>query len=328
LPTSWSWWRIGRAEVAPPSPAFWFVHLEHVLEVEQLAGPCAVVGQAVERRQQRGASFEWLAERLGIYAPRSADALDRRRLAHIAHDVRFEGDGGPSRAGDAQRAQTPFVPDPARLVGGYDGYVRRVHARGQIPHALAPEATRDGDLAADHEELQHLRDVAVVCPPRRRPGDHTGVRNVAREDRPRCPEPIQDVASESIIGPQPLPSALAGGRCLHIREVEAKVAHRPDHRVVLEERPVLFECLLQLGRPVRRSEATPGDQVRAGRDRGRRIELQECKPVHDRQQVGWSRSIQQLGADRDTPRLREIESMGGHVASIQSGAPTDGSGGR
>ena len=49
--------------------------------------------------------------------------------------------------------------------------------------------------------------------------------------------------------------------------------------------------------------------------------------MHDRQQVGRSRGVQQLGANGDTPRLGEIESMDGHVARIPKaeGAPDESS---
>ena len=106
-------------------------------------------------------------------------------------------------------------------------------------------------------------------------------------------------------------SCLGPGR--HVGEVEAEVAHRPDDAVELEQGPIDLERLLQVGRPVVGPEPAPRDEVRARRDGGGRIELQQRQPLDDLEQVGGSRRIEQLGTDRDPPRLRELESMGGHV---------------
>jgi hypothetical protein len=274
-----------KREVAPTSLGLRLVHLQHVLEAEQVDGAGAVVDPAVERRQQRCAPFEGPSERFGIHAPRARDALDDRGLARVAHNSGFDGDGDSRGARDPQRPQTSFITDPASFVRRDDGRIRRVNPLGQIPHALPPTATRDCDLAAHRQELEHLGDVAVPGPAGRRPGHHTGVRDVAGEKRPGCAEQVEDVAAKAVVESQPLPRPVVGRPGCHIREIQPQIAHRPDQRVVLEERAVLLQGLLQLGRMVRRSEATPGDQVRAGRDHGCRIDLQERQLVDHRQQV-------------------------------------------
>ena len=66
------------------------------------------------------------------------------------------------------------------------------------------------------------------------------------------------------------------------REAQAQVAHRPHQRVVLEQRPVLLEGLPEVGGPVRRAKAAPGDEVRTRRDRRGRVDLQQGQLLHDR----------------------------------------------
>jgi hypothetical protein len=68
-------------------------------------------------------------------------------------------------------------------------------------------------------------------------------------------------------------------------EDQAKVAHRPHERVVLEQRAVLLEGLLQVGWLVRRAEAAPGDEVRARRNGRGRVDLQQGQLLHDGEQL-------------------------------------------
>ena len=92
-----------QGEVAPAALGRGLVHLERVLVVEQLLGADAVVDEPVERRQQRRAPLELLAERgRGRRAtrpsrprPQPARLRRRRRPAHPASPW---SSGGRSRA--------------------------------------------------------------------------------------------------------------------------------------------------------------------------------------------------------------------------------------
>ena len=179
FPTSRSPWRIGQGEVAPAALGGGLVHLERVLEVEQLLGARPVVDEAVERRQQRRPPFEIPAERGGVDAPFALRALDHGRLAGLAHVDRLDRHGGRLLPGDPERGEPPLVPDPARLVDGRDDDVGRVHPRGDVPQPLPSDTSGDRDLAAHHQELEHLGDVAVVRPAGRGPRHDARVRDVA-----------------------------------------------------------------------------------------------------------------------------------------------------
>ena len=169
----------GQGEVAPAALGGGLVHLERVLEVEQLLGARPVVDEPVERRQQRRPSFEIRSERGGVDAPLALRALDDGRLAGLADVDRLDRHGGRLLPGDPERGEPPLVPDPVRLVDGRDDDVGRVHARGDVPQPLPSETPGDRDLAAHHQELEHLGDVAVVRPAGRGPRHHARVRDVA-----------------------------------------------------------------------------------------------------------------------------------------------------
>ena len=103
--------------------------------------------------------------------------------------------------------------------------------------------------------------------------------------RPRALQQPEDVAPAAVVVAQPdihpavaAPPAGAG-------EVEADVAHRPDERVELEQRPLLLERAREVLGPVRRAETAPGDEVGVRRDRRRGIDLQQRQPLDDREQV-------------------------------------------
>ena len=81
---------------------------------------------------------------------------------------------------------------------------RWVHALGKVPDPFAPDAPRDRHLASHHEELEHLRDVAVVRPPAGRPGHDRRIGDVARAQRARGREPVEDVPAESVIVAKPV----------------------------------------------------------------------------------------------------------------------------
>ena len=72
--------------------------------------------------------------------------------------------------------------------------------------------------------------------------------------------------------------------------------------------------LRQVVGPVGRAEAAPGDEVRAGRDRRGRVDLEHRQLPDDRDQVGRPRRVEQLRAHGDPPGL----------ALWSAGAPTAG----
>jgi hypothetical protein len=120
--------------------------------------------------------------------------------------------------------------------------------------------------------------------------------------------------TEAVVATQPFARCLATGPVHRTGQVHSQIAHRSHRRVVLDERPVLLQRLLQLGGLVRRPEPTPGDQVCAGCDSGRRVDLQECQQADDHEQVGWPLGVQDMGANRNRPRLRTIEAVDAHDA--------------
>ena len=173
-----------------------------------------------------------------------------------------------------------------RVVLRRDDDVGRVHPLGEIPQPLAPDASGDRNLPAHHQELQHLGDVAVVRPPGRDPRHHARVRDVARAQRPGAAEQFEDVAPEAVVVADPRVRALVNTARPAGREVQAEVAHRPHQRVVLEQRAVLLQGLPEVVRPVRRAEAAPGDEVRAGGDRRSRVDLEQGQLPDDGEQIG------------------------------------------
>ena len=88
--------------VAPPALVDGFVHLQRVLELEQIDHACAVVDQAVEGRQQRGPSLEWQPQLFGVHPPLAGHALDDGRLARVAHVDRLDRGLRAARSSDAQ----------------------------------------------------------------------------------------------------------------------------------------------------------------------------------------------------------------------------------
>jgi hypothetical protein len=72
---------------------------------------------------------------------------------------------------------------------------------------------------------------------------------------------------------------------------------------VLEQRALLLERLLELGGLVRRAEAAPGDEIRAGGDGRGRVDLQQRQLPHDPQQVGRTGCVEQLRPHSNPPGL-------------------------
>ena len=200
-----------------------------------------------------------------------------------------------------------------RLFDRRDRGVGRVDALGHVPQPLAPDTARDRDLASHHQALQHLRDVAVVRPAGRGPGDDARVRDVARGERSGARQPLDDVAAKRIVLLDPKARALPRRPVGRAREVQPDVAHGPDERVVLEQRPVLLERPGELRGTVGRAEPAPRDEVCARRDRGGRIDLEERQPVDERQEVGRAARVEHLRTDGDAPGLLVCQVVDGGV---------------
>jgi hypothetical protein len=67
--------------------------------------------------------------------------------------------------------------------------------------------------------------------------------------------------------------------------------------------------------PVRRAEATPSNEVGARRDSRGRVDLQQGQLLHNRDQLGRPRRIEQLRPHRDPPGLRLRQPMHRQEAS-------------
>ena len=90
-------------EVAPAALGRGLVHLEGVLELEQLLRAAPVVDEPVERRQQRRPSLEVGARAAsGVDAPLALHALDHGRLPGLADVDRLDRHLGGLLPGDAQ----------------------------------------------------------------------------------------------------------------------------------------------------------------------------------------------------------------------------------
>jgi hypothetical protein len=313
-------------EVAPAPLRRGLVHLEDVLEAEEVGRPGPVVDQAVERGQQRRAARERAVERRGVHPPGPGDALDDGGLARIADVDRLHRHRGALRTGDPERAQAALVADGESLLARDDRRAGRVHALGEVPQPLAALAPGDRDLAAHREELEHLGHVAVVRPPGRRPGLDVRVRDVARHERAAGAEEVEHVAPEAVVAFDP-PVSPGAARRRHVGEVEAQVARGPHHRVVLEQRAIALERGAKLLGVVRRAQPRPRDEVGARGDRGGRVELQEREALDEREQARRALRVEHLRADRDPPRLLEGEAVrllgvrrgGGHRCRIFPG---------
>jgi hypothetical protein len=101
-------------------------------------------------------------------------------------------------------------------------------------------------------------------------------------------------------------------------EVQAQVAHGPQHCVVLEQRAVLLRRGAQVLRSIHRSQPTPRHEVRAGCHRGCRVDLQQRQPFDNGHQVGRTVCVQQLRAYRHASGLRTVEVVDGHATSVVS----------
>ncbi len=298
-------------EVAPPAGGGGLVHLQRVLEAEQLQRPAAVVHEPVERGQQRRPAGPRAVELVGVDPPLPRHALHHRGLAGLAHVVGLHrGLVGP-RPGDAERPQPAPVPFALGLLERHHLDVGRVDPLGEVPQPLLAPPPADRHLAPAGQHLQHLGHVAVARPARRGPRDGGGVGQLLGQQRPVGAQPGEHVGGEGLVGGQPLPGLAVLRRLLHARPEQPQVGHRPDAGVQLEQGAVDVQGLPQVLRAVTGPQPGPQHQVGAGRDRGGGVQLQEGEVVHHVEQVGGPVAVQQLRTDGDLPGLLDAQPVHG-----------------
>ena len=147
------------------------------------------------------------------------------------------------------------------------------------------------------------------------------VRDLAREQRARRGELIENPPTEGVVGGEPFGGAAppVGWPCRHLGEVQPEIRHRAHHdedrlggrvlAAVLEQRAILLERLLQLGRVVGVTEAAPRNEVGRGRHHGGGVELQERQVLDDTEQVLWSSRVEQLRLDGDPACVTAAEPL-------------------
>ena len=296
-------------EVAPAALRRRLVHLERCTRSRR--GPRAV---AVEDERSNGDSSAVRGSKLGAssgagstrQAPStpSTTASSRRRRRRSARPAarRLRAGDARARRADARRAARCASSAVSSATSG--GYTRsaRSHSRS------LPSRPRNGDLAAHRQDLEHLRDVAVVRPARRwprAPGSCRGSRSCAAV-RPRAAAP----ARPGGIGRWPRATRgcrAYGGRGAHDRQVERQIGHGPIEARPLEDRAVDLDRAGEVGRLVRPADPAPQDQVGAGSDGRRRIDVDDGQAVDRLDDAGRPVGRQQLRADGDAARLVAVQ---------------------
>src|SRR5690606_17236027 len=111
----------GQREVTPAPLRGGLVHLEGVFEIEELQGTCAVVDEAVERRQKGCSPGEVRLcgselECCRVDAPRTGHPFAGRFDAGVFDVGGLERVLGCASAGDAESREATFIADAQRLV--------------------------------------------------------------------------------------------------------------------------------------------------------------------------------------------------------------------
>ena len=252
-------------EVAPAPLRGGLVHLERVVELEQLERPRPVVDEPVEGREKRCASLEVVAERRGVDAPLALRPLDHRRLACLPHVDRLDRHRGGLAACDPEGGEPPFVHRPPRLVGRRDDDVRRVDALGDVPRRSRPTrpAIATSPLIIRNSSIWVTFRVFV------QPVDAQGttqVSGISRELGGRSAPSSARMSRRNRSFSRSQTRGRSMARPLdRSGEDKPQIGRRTHERVVLEERSVVLERT-----PEVRRDGTPR---RAGsRRRGRRSE--------------------------------------------------------
>ncbi len=317
------------------------VDLQAVAEAEQQLGPVAVGDQVVEGRQQRGARARKAARQgveqrdvlsvddpvtgqrpvrsgnLAAHQPARRDQLVTRPLRHgPRHAAERSGSGGVRgrrRLGHGAPRADGLL-DPLRhgpLERNRRAEVVRYHALRQVPPPLAAATAGDHHLAPARKQLQHPANAPLVAPAGGAPGARGEVLEVAGGEGPTPLQLAQHVAPECVVVGQPLPDvarplAVAERGALGRGRVDGVVGHRQDVGVVLEQRALLPEQPLQVGRVVG-AEPRPPDEQLAACYRVGGIDLDAPQPLGDRHDPGAVRRQplpgEQLGGDAEASNL-------------------------
>ena len=294
--------------VAPAALVLGFVHLEDELEAEELLSSHPVMDEPVERAEQRRPPLQLRqVEVCRVDPPGARHPVDLGGLtgtSGIGILARHDGAGGP---GDAEGAEPAFVAVRDGLVQRERRQPGRVDALGEVEVALTALASGDGDLPAQREGLEHLGGVAVVGPACRGPGHDARVGDVAREQRTLGLESGEDVATERVVGGQPVDHERVGLGVAHLGDDGGHVLGTAHEGNGLDEGAVVLECAGQVGRVVAAAEPAPQHEVGAGCDGRGRVDLQQGQPLDDLDEVGRARQVEQLRVDRDATRLVDAE---------------------
>ena len=312
--------------VAPAALDRWLVHLQQVVELEDLGQPLAVLDEPVEGREQRRTTVvrrRGGVEQGRVDPPGAADALDDGGLTRLAHTVLLTRRRRRPGTRDAERGQPPPVDDAARLLDVGDRVVG-VDPLGEVPELLAAPSPGSGDLAAGDHQLQQHPDVAVVVPARRLPRHVAAVGQLAGGQRSVSAQPVEQVAAAGVVGRHPL-----GARDLpllerpaprplrHLGPEQRQVLRRTDVALVLDQ-PLLVDRVAQLARVVRRAEAAPQHQVGARRDGAGRLRLEHHQVPDHVEENGRTLHPEQLGLHGDPPRVGPGQLVG-HAHSLAPG---------
>ncbi len=257
--------------VAPAAGGLRLVHLELVVELEQLAHPLAVEDEPVQRGQQRGAPHERLAqtvELVRVDLPRPAHTLHDGHLAHRTDIVRLTRSLHGLGASHPECGQPAPSPLGQRLVDGHGRRLREDPTR-QVPLPLAPLAADHGNLAARFHEVEHPLGVLVVGPPGRTPRHDAGVRQPPSRQRCLGLELFEDVEAAVVVRRHPLGDVhlpvvqrLRTRPLGHLGAVERDVLGRPQEAPQLDHRPLL-EQLVEVTHRVGAAQTAPAHQVGA-----------------------------------------------------------------
>jgi hypothetical protein len=221
----------------------------------------------------------------------------------------------------AERAEPLLLEDRARLPPG-DPLGLRVEALGEIPDTLLAAAADDGHLAARVQHLQHQAHLALAPPAVRLAPVRAVILDLAREQRAAPLQLAQNVAAIRGVVAQvrdqaPVERAVAAS---HLGTKERQVLGGVEERVPLDERAVLPEEPVELGRVVALAEPAPEDEVLRRRDGGDRVELQEAEPLHRREDVGGA-AVEELGTYGDPACLGKAHLTQAGCAPARSCVP-------
>ena len=212
---------------------------------------------------------------------------------------------------DAARPKAALRQDPL-CVSQRDLLGPRIPVRGDPPQPLPAAAADDRHLAEAVQDLEHHRHVAASGPAMRFPPAAGAILELARQHWAASLELVQHVAPEAGVDTQevaaaPLPRVLAAPP-RHACVDQRQVLDRPDGRVPFEERPLLPQEPVELGRVVV-AETAPEDELLRRRHRRDRVDLEEAQPPN-RLANPLGRPVEQLRPDRDPPRLLDRDPNG------------------